>query len=359
MPWDFRDAEFPAVPYPGARPPYSYAHVDGAGVRVTTSPSGWLAGGADLDAWLTAHGGAPMAGRLPVLSYGSNPCPAKLTWLREALGLPGPVVVLRVRCTGLAAVWAAGFRVVDDQRPAVLAAAGGSEDHAVLMLTPEQIAVLDVCEGRGHRYALARVHTGTTTQLDDGTRLDDVLAYVGAAEIRRPLLVRGAPVRCAEVPQAEAVGLVGVPAAGDGLRTTVVEGAPDPDSFPRSLFVYGTLQPGGRAWPLLRPWSAGEPTRAHLPGTLYDTGHGYPAIRLDDGPGIDGWRVPLASRVDFAALDDYEGPEYTRVRVVVDGALAWTYLWTDPVDGMRVLAGPWPVGELGSGPASTPPGLSG
>ncbi|MCG8917446.1 gamma-glutamylcyclotransferase [Actinokineospora sp. PR83] len=345
----FVDAEFPAVPYPGARPPYSYAHDGGRGVRLTADPaalSGWRAGGVDLDEWLGARGGAPMAGRVPVLSYGSNPCPSKLTWLRDALGLVGPVVVLRARCTGLAAVWAAGLRVVDDQRPVVLAALGGVEDHAVLMLAPEQVAVLDVCEGRGHRYALARVRTGTVELLDstdDGTSIDGVLAYVGAAVIRRPLLVSGAPVRCADVPQAEAVGLIGEPAAGDGLDVEVVSGPPAPEAFPGRLFVYGTLQPGAPMWPLLAGVACGEPRPGRLAGSLYDTGLGYPALRLGDGPGVSGWTVPLRAGVSLAALDEYEGPEYARVRVVVDGAWAWTYVWLEPVEGMSVLSAPWPV----------------
>jgi hypothetical protein len=164
-----------------------------------------------------------------VLAYGSNACPSKITWLRRTLGLPGPVVVLRVKCIGLSAVWASALRVRDSQRPATLTGAPGVvEHHAVWFATPEQRAVLDVCEGRGTRYHLARLHTGEITA-EDGTRLDNVLAYVGAAEIRWPLLVDGRSVRTADVPQHEAAALAGTPAASHGLSVTVV---PPPHDHP-------------------------------------------------------------------------------------------------------------------------------
>ena len=70
------------------------------------------------------------------------------------------MVVLRARTTGVAAVWAAGLRYRDGQRPAVLVAAPGvREEHAVWLATPEQIAVLDRCEGRDDRFRLARLRT--------------------------------------------------------------------------------------------------------------------------------------------------------------------------------------------------------
>ena len=71
-----------------------------AGVTVLTVLLAGLA-----PAWLAARGAAPMAGRLPVLSYGSNRCPGKITWLRRELGLGAdPAVVLQARTEGVAAV---------------------------------------------------------------------------------------------------------------------------------------------------------------------------------------------------------------------------------------------------------------
>lgn len=87
------------------------------------------------------------------------------------------------------------------------------------------------------------------------------------------------------------------------------------------LFVYGTLQPGASAWSLLSPFTVGEPRRAVLPGALYDTGRGYPAL---------------------SAMDSYEGAEYRRVLVrLPDGTACWTYEWIDGFDGLRLLTTPW------------------
>ncbi|WP_338065549.1 gamma-glutamylcyclotransferase [Amycolatopsis antarctica] len=156
-------------------------------------------------------------------------CPSKITWLRSALGLAGPVVVLRAQCRDLAAVWAAGFRERDGQRPATIVAAPGVvERHGLWLATAEQLTTLDACEGRGVRYDLARLHSGTVT-LDDGTVVPDPLVYRAAPpgpsgypeDSRLPLLVDGAPVRCAEVPQVAAAALAGSAAPSDGLDVTV------------------------------------------------------------------------------------------------------------------------------------------
>jgi gamma-glutamylcyclotransferase (GGCT)/AIG2-like uncharacterized protein YtfP len=346
----FADEDYPAVPYPGRRPPNSYVHDDATGWDLTPDPaalSGWRAGPDDLDDWLAARGAAPCAERVPVLCYGSNACPSKLTWLRDALGLEGPAVLLRARCTDVAAVWTAGLRVVDDQRPATLAALpGGTEDHAVWLATPEQVAVLDRCEGRGARYRLVRVRTGEV-RIEDGSVVDGPLAYTAAAPRRMPLLVDGAPVRCLDVPQSGAAALTGEPAATDGLTATEVTGAPQPADFPGRVFVYGTLQPDASDWWRLEPHAAGEPRRARLPGTLYDTGLGYPALRLGAGPGrsgwVSGWVVDLAEpAAALSGVDEYEGTEYRRVRVALPGGLqCWTFVWTNPVDGLRMLTAPW------------------
>jgi hypothetical protein len=198
-------------------------HVDGLVHRLEPGTE-WTLGGQRLDDWLIDRGEPGTQQREPLLSYGSNGCPSKIGWLRAELGLTGPVVVLRARCTGLAAVWAAGFRVVDDQRAATLAAAPGSvEDHVVWLATPEQLRVLDRCEGRGERYRLVRLHSGRV-ELEDGTRVDDPLAYVGLSPARHPLLVDGAPVRCADLRQAEAMTLQGTAADTDRLVFSEVDG---------------------------------------------------------------------------------------------------------------------------------------
>jgi hypothetical protein len=173
----FGDADYPDRPYPGARPDCSFVHLDGVGYPLDLHRDGWRA---DLDTWLTQHGAEALAARAPVLAYGSNACPSKIT------------------------------------RPGII------EDHALWLATPAQLAALDRCEGRGERYDLAQVHTGRVTS-ETGAVWPDVLAYVGRTAIRRPLLVDGQLVRCADVSQADARLLSGRPADSDGLERTVVE----------------------------------------------------------------------------------------------------------------------------------------
>ena len=125
------DTDFPADPYPGAVPPFSFVHLDEQSYPLAFDVC-WRIDGAELDLWLAGHGAPPLAGRIPLLSYGSNRNPSKITWLRRSLGLTGPVVVLKARTEGLAAVWASGFRARDGQRTSVLGAAPGAvEEHAV------------------------------------------------------------------------------------------------------------------------------------------------------------------------------------------------------------------------------------
>lgn len=205
----FTDEDFPADPYPGARPESSFLHRDGRGYALPDR--------LDID------------GRLPVLAYGSNACPSKITWLRENLGLRGEVIVLRARCAGLAAVWGAGLRARDGQRTATLTAMPGVvETHAVWLATPEQVAVLDVCEGRGERYHLASLGAAESITVDGGLDLPEIFAYVGAGPARMPLLVDGRPVRVTELPHPGAQALTGVPASSHGLTVSIVAGSPWP-----------------------------------------------------------------------------------------------------------------------------------
>ena len=346
----YPDADFPADPYPGAVPPFSFVHLDEHSHPLTFDGCwrvGGAAGAAELDVWLAGHGAPPLAARVPLLSYGSNRNPGKITWLRRALGLTGPVVVLRARTDGLAAVWASGFRARDGQRTSVLGAApGASEQHAVWLATPEQVAVLDRCEGRGDRYRLARLGTGVV-YTDDGLRIEAPWCYLGLSAIRRPLLVGGRPVRCADLGQAAAFDLDGVPAPDDGLSATTVHGAPNPDEWPAALFVYGTLQPGQPAWPLLAGHTVGRPRRAAVAGRVCDTGRGYPALLPDRANLAPGWLITLRQApVLLGRLDRYEGDEYRRIRVATATdneaqTACWTYVWTADSGGLTPVNGVW------------------
>ncbi len=360
------DSEFPADPYPGAVPPFSFVHLDGRSRPLTFLDGDPRVEGVGLDAWLAGLGAPPLAGRVPLLAYGSNRNPSKITWLRRALGLTGPVVVLRVRTEGIAAVWASGVRARDGQRTSVLGAAPGvSERHAVWLATPGQIAVLDHCEGRGDRHRLARLGTGAV-HLDEsdegaeddgrgrGLRIEAPWCYLGLSATRQPLLVDGRPVRCADVGQRDALALRGDPAPDDGLDAATVTGAPHPDEWPAAVFVYGTLQPGEPAWPLLADHATGRPRRATATGRVYDTGRGYPALLPGGAARAPGWVVDVRDPVAaLRHLDRYEGDEYRRVRagVVLDGAAApdggdrvtaWTYAWASGDRGLTALPTGWP-----------------
>lgn len=224
----FSTGDYPADPYPGARPGVSFAELGGRAWVVRPEPTGWtVEGHGALDAWLATHDAPPVAARLPVLAYGSNACPGKLDWLRAAMGLAGPAIVLEADVRDAAAVWSAGHRARDGQRPAVLVAAPGvTERHAVWLATEDQRAVLDRVEGRGSRHRLAWVHTPVT--LAGGHVLDRVLAYLALPgtqhlppwQNRSPLLVDGGFVRVAELNQRDAHLLTGTPADSDGLITT-------------------------------------------------------------------------------------------------------------------------------------------
>lgn len=200
------DADWPADPYPGARPAGSWVHLDGLVHPLRPGP--WAVAGTPLDAWLTARGAPEVASREPVLAYGSNACPSKVALLRRE-GLDGPVVVLRCTTTGVAAVWCAHPRVRDDQLPAVLVGAPARvEEHALWLATPDQRAVLDACEGRGVRYRLAELAPPVVVRTEDGTVVPRPLAYVTGSAARAPLLHRGRVVPLTDVDQAGARRLV-------------------------------------------------------------------------------------------------------------------------------------------------------
>ncbi|WP_051399598.1 hypothetical protein [Haloechinothrix halophila] len=214
----FTDAEYPADPYPGRRPPTSFVHVDGVGYPLTVASGEYLvngAGGTDsvpLDDWLAAHGSPPLVGRTPVLAYGSNACPSKLTWLRDNLGLTGPVVAVLAWCTGYSAVWTTGVRARDNQRTVTLIPVPDVPDvieqHAVLLVTQDQLKVLDVCEaadlscwgepGRDDpRYRRELLPDGVVT-VDGPALTAPVHGYVGCHPDRFSALVDGAPVRAVD-----------------------------------------------------------------------------------------------------------------------------------------------------------------
>lgn len=111
------------------------------------------------------------------------------------------------------------------------------------------------------------------------------------------------------------------------------------------IAVYGTLQRGSTAWHLLEPLVTGPFERVELPGTLYDTGRGHPALRLD---GIGRAPAQLFRLRDperaWPVLDDYEGPEYERRLLTLAEVVCWIYAWPGPVTDLQPLPRGWPPG---------------
>jgi gamma-glutamylcyclotransferase (GGCT)/AIG2-like uncharacterized protein YtfP len=111
----------------------------------------------------------------------------------------------------------------------------------------------------------------------------------------------------------------------------------------RWLFVYGTLMPGRLRWPLV----ADDVVRrlpSTVAGTLYDTGHGYPALVLGGNRTAEGWLLGLSDRAPAVLdhLDAVEGPRYCRTAVTtLAGVDAVTYAYIGDCAGFTVLDGPW------------------
>ncbi|GAA0503412.1 hypothetical protein GCM10011581_26490 [Saccharopolyspora subtropica] len=114
--------------------------------------------------------------------------------------------------------------------------------------------------------------------------------------------------------------------------------------MPDRIAVYGTLRAGAAAWHLLAPHVTGPGEATWLPGKLYDTGHGYPALKLggDSRVPVEVFRLRDPATA-LPLLDEYEGPEYERRSVPLGGRPCWVYLWLGPVDGMRPLHRGWPL----------------
>ncbi len=117
------------------------------------------------------------------------------------------------------------------------------------------------------------------------------------------------------------------------------------------LFVYGTLAPGDDAWSVLEPWTIGDAVADSAPGTLYDTGRGYPAATFADGApnrvhGVVVELDPISAGAALTTLDRYEGDGYDRVRVTTDaGMTVFAYGWRAPLTGCTpVPDGVWAGG---------------
>lgn len=105
--------------------------------------------------------------------------------------------------------------------------------------------------------------------------------------------------------------------------------------------------PGEPLWPVLAPYALSwEPAVAD--GRLWDTGHGYPAVRFDERGGpVPGILVAVDPRQRAEVtglLDQVEeaGRLYRRVVVPTSGGDAYAYEWLGPIDGLVPLTTGWP-----------------
>ena len=106
------------------------------------------------------------------------------------------------------------------------------------------------------------------------------------------------------------------------------------------LFFYGILQGDVAQGPvrdLLAGIGPGRPATAR--GDLYavrSEAGAYPAMVAGEGE-VRGM-LHEAGSVDLAALDVFEGAEYRRADIEVNGGeTAQAYLWTGPVDGLEPI----------------------
>lgn len=107
------------------------------------------------------------------------------------------------------------------------------------------------------------------------------------------------------------------------------------------VFVYGTLRSGGGQSARM---NCGQRLgQALVRGDLYQVDW-YPAAVLGGVSEIVGEVFELNPE-DLAALDEYEGDEYRRVRATVRGIVvgeAWIWEWARSVEGLRrIPSGDW------------------
>jgi gamma-glutamylcyclotransferase (GGCT)/AIG2-like uncharacterized protein YtfP len=129
-----------------------------------------------------------------------------------------------------------------------------------------------------------------------------------------------------------------------------------------SVFVYGTLKPGGRYWPAFCAGKVDEPVPAKIRGELYDLHVGYPGLLLQGDSWVSGYILNFKTAEDLARLDGLEGyhsersyaeNEYIRLKLPaysVSGeplGKVWAYEITKPMlhrcQGTLIPDGNWPA----------------
>ena len=113
------------------------------------------------------------------------------------------------------------------------------------------------------------------------------------------------------------------------------------------LFVYGTLRNGSEhAFARLLRETSDFVSKGRLRGSLYRVA-AYPGWVEDSDGFIEGDVFqPRDAGSLLRELDEYEGPEYQRVRRIIDTDAGprecWVYLYVGPVEGSaRIISGDW------------------
>ncbi|CAA6676398.1 MULTISPECIES: gamma-glutamylcyclotransferase [unclassified Lentimonas] len=131
----------------------------------------------------------------------------------------------------------------------------------------------------------------------------------------------------------------------------------------QSVFVYGTLKPGGHYWPQFCEGKVSAVMPAKIRGELYDLHVGYPGVFMRGDTWVQGTVLTFPRTRDFEQLDVLEGfeprrsveeNEYIRLRVdCFDPAgeplgKVWAYEMTEATfqrfAGTRIVDGNWPIG---------------
>jgi gamma-glutamylcyclotransferase (GGCT)/AIG2-like uncharacterized protein YtfP len=131
----------------------------------------------------------------------------------------------------------------------------------------------------------------------------------------------------------------------------------------QSVFVYGTLKPGGHYWPRFCEGKVLPAIPAKIRGELYDLHVGYPGMFMRGEHWVQGVLLTFPSKADFDQLDVLEGfdpdrpeeeNEYVRRLVIcfdINGEplrQVWAYEMTETTfsrcAGTRIEDGIWPIG---------------
>ena len=131
----------------------------------------------------------------------------------------------------------------------------------------------------------------------------------------------------------------------------------------QSVFVYGTLKPGGHYWPEFCEGKVSAVMPAKIRGELYDLHVGYPGVFMRGEAWVQGTVLTFPRKHDFEQLDVLEGfepgravdeNEYLRLRVDCfdpDGeplGKVWAYEMTEATfrrfAGTRIADGKWTIG---------------